>query len=161
MSKNRYPSEHKEERKKAIEERGEQCEITGAIADCMRNVRIEAHHTVARVFGGPHLSSNYQLLESHFHAFLHRWTKSDHPHLIQKRAQLQESITNNPNNSLAISRAKEVDSIIIPEYIEKLMDLPTDLRDKLIASTLESTFTTIRDLTIEVAQLREQLHREL
>lgn len=149
-------NEHRTQRAEAISERGYQCEVTG------QTEAIEAHHAVPRYLDGPDNKHNYQLLQKEFHRKLHEVTWSDNPHLIVERGMKKRQILNNPYNTSAKERLEELDRELVPEYIEKLMgNLPHQQRERVVEQTLVSNFHTIRDLNIQILQLRSDMQKLL
>lgn len=152
MLNNSYGKEHMTAREEAIAERGYQCQVTGKTGS------IEAHHSQPRYLGGPDHKSNYVLLEKNFHQMLHDRTWSEHNDLIAERAKYKKMIIKEPTNEWALSKIREIDEVLMLEYIQKLMgEMPHNLREKLIESTLYSSFETIRDLTIQILVLRKEV----
>lgn len=155
MSLNNYERKHSAEKKKAVDERGLFCEITGQSGD---SSQIEAHHSMPRYLSGPDHKSNYLLLEKSFHKALHDETWSDHPHLIAERKRIRKFLRKHPDHVDARRRLESIDAVLIPEYIHKLLNkLPYDVREKVNEATHNASFCTIRDLTLEILSLRQKL----
>ena len=152
MKTNSYGPEHKEQKALAIQERGYKCEITGETRE------VQAHHQQPRYLGGPDNKNNYLLLDKDFHMMLHDKTWSENPDLIMERAKVKKFLKKDPENDQAKRRLEEIDSVLMPEYIHKLINkLPHDIREKVIEATLCSSFCTVRDLTMQVLDLRKQV----
>jgi len=152
MKTKRYSEEHFEQRSLAINERGYECEITG------EKENIQAHHSQPRYLGGPDHKSNYILLEKDFHMMLHDKTWSRNPKLIEERSKVKKYLVKDPDNEQARKRLEEIDGVLMPEYIHKLINkLPHEIREKVVEATLLSSFCSVRDLTMQVLDLRKQV----
>lgn len=155
MNSKNYGSAHSQEKKKAVEDRGLFCEVTGASG---YSNDIEAHHSQPRYLNGPDVKENYVLLEKGFHRALHDATWSEHPKLISERSKLKRFLFKRPDHEAARKRLEEIDGVLIPEYIHKLLNkLPFDLRENVVETTLVSTYSTVTRLTLEVLSLRKEL----
>lgn len=154
-SKNYYEEEafdnkafYREQKTIRREEVDYKCEITGAEAP------LSSHHVQPRYLGGPDVKGNLQILEEGYHSDLHKQTNSDHLDLLVQRNFLNKKLYKDPTNDKIRAQLEKVDDILIKEYVEKLMNIQGETRDKLIALTLESSFKSVRDLNIELRKWR-------
>ena len=154
-SKNYYEEEsfdnkafYRDQKTKRREEVDYACEVTGATDP------LSTHHVLPRCFGGPDVKGNLQILEQDYHTNLHNETISEHQDLLVQRNFLNKKLYKDPTNDKIRAQLEKVDDILIKEYVEKLMNIQGETRDKLIALTLESTFKSVRDLNIELRKWR-------
>lgn len=124
------------------------CEVTGATEV------LSTHHSHPRYLGGPDVKGNLQILEQNYHTNLHNETISEHQDLLVQRNFLNKKLYKDPTNEKIRAQLEKVDDVLIKEYVEKLMNIQGDTRDKLIALTLESSFKSVRDLNIELRKWR-------
>lgn len=139
---------YREQKTKRREEVGYKCEITG------KEEPLSTHHSHPRYLGGPDVKGNLQILEGEYHSNLHQQTNSDHLDLLVQRNFLNKKLYKDPHNDKIRAQLEKVDDILIKEYVEKLMNIQGETRDKLIALTLESSFKSVRDLNIELRKWR-------
>lgn len=139
---------YREQKTKRREEVDYQCEVTGATDP------LSTHHVLPRCFGGPDVKGNLQILEQDYHTNLHNETISEHQDLLVQRNFLNKKLYKDPTNEKIREQLEKVDDILIKEYVEKLMNIQGETRDKLIALTLESSFKSVRDLNIELRKWR-------
>lgn len=162
QNKPRGTSKYGEDHKKARQERidmlsSQQCEVTG------EEGTLNAHHNVPRLFNGPDHASNYVMLDSHFHQqVLHHAVNVNDPKLVGERVRLTNALIKHllddekrPQIHQAI---KQLDHHLIAEYVENMMNkLAYHYRERVIELTLQRSFETIRDLTIENTLLKKKL----
>lgn len=115
---------------------------------------LSTHHVQPRYLGGPDVKGNLQILEQDYHTNLHNETISEHQDLLVQRNFLNKKLYKDPTNEKIRAQLEKVDDILIKEYVEKLMNIQGETRDKLIALTLESSFKSVRDLNIELRKWR-------
>lgn len=139
---------YREQKTKRREEVGYKCEITGA------EDPLSTHHVQPRYLGGPDVKGNLQILEGEYHSNIHQQTNSDHLDLLVQRNFLNKKLYKDPTNEKIRTQLEAIDDILIAEYVEKLMNIQGETRDKLIALTLESSFKSVRDLNIELRKWR-------
>lgn len=153
-----YGREHTSaKREKLAEVFSLECEVTG------EKGRLEAHHVVPKSFSGADTKSNYILLKDTFHGYLHYCINvKEHDEQFFRRLGLAKKIWKNPL-AVDVERTKHeldiLDKLLIPIYIKNTMNnLTHNVREKVLELTLISNFETIRDLNIQVHQLKQQLN---
>lgn len=158
---NSYGQKHRDERAKKIQEVREregkaQCEVTGDTE------RLEGHHSTPRLFNGPDIKSNYQILSSHFHQqVLHATCNVTDREKVKERVSLTKRLVKNIHNEekrVEIhQRIDELDNELIDEYISNLMNkMQHQYRERVIHLTLVNSFKSVRDLHIENYRLEQE-----
>lgn len=155
---NPYGERHRQERQEKLESmEAQRCEVTSS------EKQLEAHHAVPRMFNGPDLAANYQILTSHFHQqILHTACNIQDPKLVGHRTYLSNSIKkhilDDEKREKAHEEIRKIDKIMIAEYITNMLNkLAHTYREKVIELTLINNFETIRDLHIENMKLKKMM----
>jgi hypothetical protein len=143
---------YKTHKAKRLERSNNRCEITGEPNSP------ESHHIVPKYLSGPSTEENFMVLVSNYHTDIHKITRSEHVDLIQKRNIMRKKLEHNPFNTDAIEEIREIDAVLIPEYITKMINgLPKNTKDIMLELTITRNFECIRDLAIETMQLRAKI----
>lgn len=147
----KYGNEHKDAKKKRDEQVGRQCEITGQ--EQTNEKKIHAHHlqkiSLAFLLKS-HLKENMINLIEDVHMDFHKRTDSqiDDGKLIYKRQEYAKRVYIDPANVEERKKLDEADAQLIPEYIEKMLDLPYKYRETYIKHTLVGAYETNKALMI-------------
>lgn len=157
---NQYPkkqsAKYGEEHKKARQERLEslpvqQCEVTGQRRD------LTAHHQVPKMFDGPDMAQNYLILSKAFHDYLHAICNVTDSDLIQKRISLAQyirrHILDDVKREAGIKELDAIDNILMPEYIDNLVNTLAQEFHQMIHLTILNNFHTIKHQAIKIAHL--------
>lgn len=133
------------------------CEVTYSTKE------LETHHNQPKMFQGPDIQSNLVILQKDFHAYLHQICNVKDNELIYRRNHFSKSIWNDPNGLSAEGQKKriaEIDDVLMREYIDNMiLGIGDRYRDKVIALTILSNMHTIRELSIENRQLKDQIQK--
>lgn len=153
----KYGNRHRQEKQKRIDQNGRQCEYTGST----RN--LEAHHAVPRLFNGADLASNYQILESTLHNYLHQICNVTNNELVGKRIKasnyVKKHILEDEKREAGIDMIESLDNIMLAEYVARLVFLLEEEYKGMIYLTMLSNAKAIRDLSIENYRLRSLLDK--
>ena len=134
------------------------CEVTGEKGP------VEAHHTVLRSFGGPDLSSNYIILATSFHKYVHDVcnVQDKESHFYQRKL-LAQKYFQDPLQEHADKfkkKIEDIDAVLMPQFIQNMLNnLSHNVREKVLELTLICNFSTIRDLNMKNHKLQAELDR--
>lgn len=151
---NNYGNKHREERRKRLDQLDKkQCEL--------KNAPLEAHHNVPRLFNGVDLASNYSMLHTVIHNYLHQICNVTNTELVGERIKAsnytKKYILDDEKRQRGIDRIEELDNVMLAEYIARLVFNLSKDYEGVLFMTLLSNAKTIRDLSIENLRLEKTL----
>ena len=167
-----YPTEkygkiHREIKKDRIKQYGNQCELTGKKPD--KDHQIHSHHLqkISLAFlMQSHIKENMRNIIDTVHNDFHQNTESDieDGKLMYKRQKYAKRVYQDPTNTEHRKKLDEADSKLIPEYVDKMMDLPEEYgelyqRQALIGAyeTNKALMIKARESELEIARLKEEI----
>lgn len=163
----KYGKIHREIKRDRIRQNGNSCELTGQKPD--NDHKIHCHHLqkISLAFlVQSHIKENMRNIIDTIHADFHENTDSDieDGKLIYKRQEYAKRVYQDPTNEDHRKKLDDADAKLIPEYIDKMMNLPEEYselyqRHALIGAyeTNKALMIKARESELEIARLKEEI----
>lgn len=163
----KYGNVHREIKRDRIKQYGNNCELTGQKPN--KEHQIHAHHLQKISLGflmQSHIKENIRNIIDTIHTDFHQNTESDieDGKLIYKRQEYAKRVYQDPTNQEHRKKLDDADSLLIPEYVDKMMDLPEEYgelyqRQALIGAyeTNKALMIKARESELEIARLKEEI----
>lgn len=158
MSYEKYGKEHQDAKKKRLEKTNGHCELSGEKPNDPS--KIHAHHIHPLYLnvhgeGAQEFEYNYMILTEQYHKYIHDITRSDAEEgkMVRKRLQVAKEVWKDPSDKEKMAQLKEYDDVLIPEFINKMLDnCRHSIRELLVNKTLVAFIHTNRDLKVSLRE---------
>lgn len=146
--KEKYGISHKEAKAEKIQKMTTpRCEMTNS------KMNLQAHHVVPKLFNGPDLSQNYQILSKAFHEYIHAICNVPNNSLVQRRINLARMLERNLMNPEKAPQLEQdlddIDDVLIKNYVENMINnISGEYKDAMTSLTIQNNFHTIKKQAI-------------